>query len=104
MNRSLSLIKKINEGKNDYTLYHNSLTSAVQEVEKYIEKQGYTYDDEDMAQEVGLGPKKPSEGKTNSYHLPLYRNGKKVRQYAHFQVYNRGNKIGNNMELNVYIS
>jgi len=44
-------------GKGDYEIYHDSLTSAVQEVEDNIRRQGYEFDPEDIAQKVGFGPK-----------------------------------------------
>ena len=94
--------KEFNESRDEYTLYHNSLTSAVQEIERYVQRKGYTLDDEEMAQEVGLGPRRPSKGKTNKYHISLYKHGKEQRKVLHFQVYNRGTS-DNTYELNAYI-
>lgn len=89
---------------NDYKIYHSSFTGAVKEVEKYAKSQGYTLDDEEMASEVGTGPAKPGNGKTNKYHLSLYKNGKDQKKKLHFQVYNRGSQIPENFELNLYIN
>ncbi len=92
--------------KQDYELYHKSYTSAVQEAERYANSQGFELDPEEMADKIGLGPKKPSEGKTNKFSLDLYKNGEPIKgkRKFHFQVYNRGNDVGNNFELNLYIS
>jgi len=58
-------------GKGDYEIYHDSLTSAVQEVEDNIRRQGYEFDPEDIAQKVGFGPSKPTNGDTNKYHVKM---------------------------------
>ena len=90
------------EGKGDYEIYHDSLSMAVQEMEAYVAKNGYELDDEEMADTVGFGPKKPSGGKTNRYTVRLYKGGKEQRKAIHFQVYNRETKQ-NPYELNMYI-
>ncbi len=89
---------------NPYEIYHPSLTDAVQAVEKYIADQGFTVSDDEMMHQVGFGPAKPTPGNTNKYSLELTKAGKLTRKMAHFQVYNRGYDIANNMELNLYIS
>jgi hypothetical protein len=98
------------ESKSDYEIYHNSYSLAIQEIEEYVKKNGYTLDDENdtenigdqMATTVGMGPKKPSAGKTNKFHFELYKNNKKIRKMLHAQVYNRGTN-GNEYELNMYV-
>jgi len=100
----------LKEAKSDYVIYHNSYSSAVQEIEDYAKKNGYTLDDEtdtenigdQMATKIGLGPKKPREGETNKFHLELYKNNKLIKKMLHAQVYNRGTN-GNEYELNCYI-
>ncbi len=93
------------EGKNDYIIYHDSYTSAIQSAELYANNQGYTLDAEEMADKIGLGPKRPSKGKTNKFTLDLYKNGKMINNKFkfHFQVYNRGTS-SNTYELNCYIA
>lgn len=88
----------------DYILYHPSYTSAVQAAELYANNLGYTLDAEEMADKIGLGPKKPSGGKTNKFTLDLFKNGKPIKgkRKFHFQIYNRG-ETGNPYELNAYI-
>ena len=89
----------------NYKIYHNSLTGAVQEVESFIEDQGYTVDPEELFHKVGAGPAKPTPGNTNKYHLELITaKGNIARKMAHFQVYNRGDEVPENMELNLYLS
>ena len=90
----------LKEGKKDYEIYHKTFTSAVEEVEKFAEKNGYEIDSDEMFNKVGTGPKKPSVGKTNEYHLTLMKNGKEDRKKLHFQVYGMKSQY----ELNMYIS
>ena len=90
----------LKEGKKDYEIYHKTFTSAVEEVEKFAEKNGYEIDSDEMFNKVGTGPKKPSVGKTNEYHLKLMKNGKEDRKKLHFQVYGMKTQY----ELNMYIS
>ena len=94
----------VNEGKNDYTLYHDTLTSAIKEVDQWLLRNGkYTMDDEDAATEIGNGPAKPSKGKTNRYNVKLLKGDKEQKKKVHIQVYNRGTET-NPFELNVYVS
>jgi len=90
----------LKEGKKDYEIYHKTFTSAVEEVEKFAEKNGYEIDSDEMFNKVGTGPKKPSVGKTNEYHLTLMKNGKEDRKKLHFQVHGMKTQY----ELNMYIS
>lgn len=86
----------------NYEVYHNSYTSAIQTAEKFAEKQGYTLDKEEMADKIGSGPAKPKEGKTNKFSLTLFKNGKQQKKMLQIQVYNRGTDT-NEFELNCYI-
>lgn len=94
--------KTLNESKQDYELYHKSYTSAVQSGLNYAVKKGYTTDEEEVADLVGLGPKKPGRGKTNQLHIPIYKNGKKQKKMLHITVYNRDTDP-TPYELTVYI-
>ena len=89
--------------KDEYTLYHDSLTGAVQEVDRFLERRGYQMDDEDAFNQIGVGPAKPQPGDTNKYSVRITKDGEEVRQQVHFQVYNRGIDRGT-YELNVYVS
>ena len=87
------------EVKADYEIYHKSYTSAIDTGLESIIKRGYTSDAEDQADIIGLGPSKPSVGKTNKLTLPIYKKGKLQKKAAQFQIYNTGNSY----ELNLYI-
>jgi len=96
------------ESKKDYVIYHNSYSAATDEITKFVEKNGYTLDDEtdsedigsQMFELVGRGPKKPTNGKTNKFHFKLYKNNKLQKKALHAQVYGDEGRF----ELNMYIS
>ena len=86
--------------KENYKIYHNSYTSAVNEALEYAEKKGYEYDKEETAEKIGLGSKKPSDGKTNRFSINLTKEGKSQKKNLHIQIYGMGDKY----ELNCYIN
>ena len=88
--------------KPELQVYHPSYSSAVQHAEKHLNASGYEIHPDDWFHHVNSGPSKPAEGKTVSLHIPLHKNGIPSKKVAHIQVYNRGNDIANNHELNVY--
>ena len=93
----------IDEAKKDsYQVYHPSYSSAVQHAEKHLNKQGFDIHPDDWFHHINAGPSKPAEGKTVSLHIPLHKDGVPSKKVAHIQVYNRGNDIANNHELNMY--
>jgi len=104
----MKLEKYLNEGKKDYEIYHKSYSDAVSEIEKFVKKNGYTLDDESdkenigsqMFDEIGRGPKKPTNGKTNKFDLKLYKNNKEQKKMLHVQIYGDEGRF----ELNMYIS
>jgi hypothetical protein len=85
--------------ESDYEIYHNSYSSAISEVVRFIEKNGFSYNEDDFFNDITTGPKKPSEGKTNKFHLQLFKNGEPTKKYLHIQIYGMKNKY----ELNMYI-
>lgn len=95
----LNALNKLNEGSG-YTVYHNSYTSAIDAAISFAEKKGYTVSEDDVWQYISTGPKKPSEGKTNSFTVGLMKNGKEDRKKLHLQIYGMG---GGKYELNMYI-
>ena len=105
--QSLSNIKKdhgikaphneLNEAK--FEVYHDSYTSAINAAREWAEKQGYTINDDDAFTKIGMGPRKPSEGKTNKFSIELSKDGKVQRKQLHIQVYGMKTKY----ELNCYI-
>ncbi len=98
------MLKSIIE-KLSYEVYHDSYTSAVQEAERFANKQGYELDPEEMADKIGLGPHKPKPGKTNKFTIDLLKNGKLIKNKfkLQIQIYNRGTN-SNEYELNIYIA
>lgn len=84
----IKLQSLLTEGK--YQVYHYTYTSAINTALEYAEKQGYEYDPEETASKIGLGPKKPSDGKTNRFSIELTKGGKPQKKQLHIQVYNMG--------------
>jgi hypothetical protein len=94
----------LNENRNlkgDYEVYHGSYTSAINTALSYAINKGYTTDDDEVGTKIGLGPRKPDEGKTNRFSITLYKNQIEQRKMLHIQVYNMGN---GRYELNAYIN
>jgi len=100
----MNVFRKIIE-KSNYVLYHDTYTSAIQEAERYAKSQGFELNKEEMADEIGMGPGKPKDGKTVRHTLTLYKNGEPIKgkRKFHIQVYNRG-QDRNSYELNAYIA
>ena len=81
-----------------YDLYHKSYSGALQHAYAWAKKQGHIVDPDDIDSKVASGPKKPSEGRTNSFTLKLKDNPRKMLAV---QVYGMG---GGKYELNTYIT
>ena len=81
-----------------YDLYHKSYSAAMQHAYAWAKKKGHEVDMDDVDRQVAMGPKKPSDGKTNSFTLKLKDNPKKKLAV---QVYGMG---GGKYELNTYIT
>jgi len=88
--------------KDEYTLYHDSYTVAIQEMKRWVKRQGFEIDPEEAANTIGAGPRKPSEGNTNRLRLLLFKDKKPAKKSVHFQIYNRGTDTGT-YELNMYL-
>ena len=93
------LKESVNEAKAPYEVYHKSYTSAIEAAREYAEKKGYEINDDDSFRQIGMGPRKPSEGKTNSFSIQLSKDGKPQRKKLQIQVYG----MKNSYELNAYI-
>ena len=93
----LTLKSAMNEAK--FETYHNTYTSAIQAAKEWAEKSGYQINDDDSFTKIGMGPKKPSEGKTNRFSIELSKDGKVQKKMLHIQVYGMKSKY----ELNCYI-
>lgn len=90
--------ESVSEGKNDYPLYHKTYSGAMQAAYAYAKKKGFEVDADDIDRKVAMGPRKPSNGKTNSFTLKLV--GQKNKMLA-VQVTNLDNQ---RYELNTYIT
>jgi hypothetical protein len=91
--------ESVKEAKSDYEVYHKSYTSAIQAAKAYAEKKGYEINDDDSFRQIGMGPRKPSEGKTNKFSIELSKDGKVQKKKLQIQVYG----MRNSYELNAYI-
>jgi len=89
----------LSEAKSDYEVYHKSYTSAIEAAREYAEKKGYEINNDDAFTKIGMGPRKPSEGKTNKFSIELSKDGKVQRKKLQIQVYG----MRNSYELNAYI-
>lgn len=96
-------IKKLKEAKSGYEVYNDKYGRAIDEVERYAKKKGYTLNETEFSDAFMDAFFKPKKGKTKSDHLTLYKNGKQQKKKLHSQIYNRGTD-GNTFELNMYIA
>jgi hypothetical protein len=92
-------LKSLLKEATDFETYHKSYTSAINAAREYAEKKGYEINDDDAFTKIGMGPRKPSEGKTNKFSIELSKDGKPSRKQLHIQVYG----MRNSYELNAYI-
>lgn len=78
-----------------YTLYHKDFSSAMKHAYDFAKKKHkIDIHPDEIDRKVAMGPKRPSEGKTNSYRL------KGDKGAIHVQVYNKGGS--HPYELNMY--
>jgi DNA repair exonuclease SbcCD ATPase subunit len=86
--------------KNKYEVYHDSYTGAVNAALDYAERNGYTYDQEEVATKIGMGNRKPDEGVTNKFTISLFKDGVETKKSLQIQIYGMREKY----ELNCYIA
>ncbi len=99
---ALKYLDKMRESVNeatDFKVYHKSYTEAIQTAKEYALKKGYMVDEDDSFRKIGMGPRKPSEGKTVKVSVELTKGGKPSNKQLHIQVYG----MKNGYELNCYI-
>jgi hypothetical protein len=92
--------ESISESKKNDDVYHKTYTSAINAALEYAEKRGYTYDKEEVAREIGMGPRKPKDGDTNRFTISLKKDDKEQKKSLHIQVYG----MKETYELNCYIN
>ena len=100
MKRTLLFEQFLTEKKSDYQVYHGTYSSAVDTALEYAKSRGYEVVMDDVWNEISVGPKKPSEGKTNKATVGLTKDGKLQRKALQIQIYGMGDRY----ELNVYIN
>ena len=88
------------EARYKYKIDHKTYTSAVEEALLVADKAGYEVDMDDYFNQIATGPRKPSEGKTNTFKIGLEKGGKEQKKRLQIQIYGKG-KHG--YELNCYI-
>ena len=89
----------VNE-KSDYQIYHNQYSSAVNAALEYVKSKGYEVNDDDVWNEISIGPAKPKEGVTNKASIGLTKDGKPQKKMLHIQIYGMKDRY----ELNAYIN
>jgi hypothetical protein len=90
----------ITESKGDYQVYHNTYSSAVDAALEYAKSRGFEVVMDDVWDQISMGPKRPSDGKTNKAAVGLIKDGKPQRKALHIQIYGMGDRY----ELNAYIN
>ena len=93
------LLEKMGKSSTGYELYHKDFSSAMKHAYDFAKKKfGIEIDPEEIDDKVAMGPKKPSNGKTNSYRL-MGTDKKGKSRGVQIQVANLDNK---KYELNMY--
>ena len=91
----ITRVEEVELDEAKYELYHKDFSSAMQHAYKMAKKlHGITVDPKEIDDKVASGPRKPSEGKTNTYRLEGDKGAIQV------QVYNKGGSKP--YELNFY--
>jgi|APGre2960657404_1045060.scaffolds.fasta_scaffold218615_2 hypothetical protein len=90
----------VEESKEDYQVYHNTYSSAVDAALEYAKSKGYEIVQDDVWNKISVGPKKPSDGQTNKATIGLLKGEKPQRKALQMQIYGMGNRY----ELNAYIN
>ena len=90
----------LNEAKSDFQVYHNTYSSAVDAALEYARSKGYEVVEDDVWDQISVGPAKPKDGVTNKASIGLTKDGKPQRKMLQIQIYGMDNKY----ELNAYIN
>lgn len=85
----------------DYKIYHDTFTSAIDEVITCLQEQGYYLDSQDVWHQISTGAGKPKNGLTNRYNMALYtKEGTPAKRGVAFQIAD----LGRRYELNLYLT
>ena len=85
--------------ESEYQVIHNNYSSAVSEIEKFAEKRGLTIKEDEIWNQISVGPRKPKDGVTNKFHLSIEKDGKEQKKNLQVQI----TGVGTKYELNMYI-
>jgi hypothetical protein len=96
-----AIFKEENITEAKYPVLHDTLHSAVQTALAYTKKDGYTISDEEEFNKITTAYKNLGIGKTDEFHLELYKNGKPQSKMLHIQVYRMDT---GRYELNFYVA
>lgn len=100
-NKLCTLKELIAQSNNNYEIYHNSFTQAVQQMNKFAKSKGLTLDEDDVYNQITTGSGKPKDGQTKKYHIKLHDSTDKIqKKLLHAQVYYDNNRY----QLNMYIN
>lgn len=97
--KHIKLFEQFVSEKSDFQVYHNMYSSAIDAALEYAKSKGYEVDEDDVWNQISVGPAKPKEGVTNKASLNLSKDGKPQKKMLHIQIYGMKNKY----ELNAYI-
>lgn len=95
-----TISQHINESKNNYKVYHETYSGAIQTALDWVKTRGYEYDEEETATKIGLQSSRPKNGDTEKVTITLYKNNKEQKKALQIQV----TDLGKNYELNAYIN
>jgi hypothetical protein len=104
MKEDFKIINKFSDfllEKEEFIVYHNTYSSAINAIEDYANSKGFELDQEEYGNAYVDAFFKPKDGSTKKDTLTLFKNGKEQRKALHVQIYGRQNK---KFELNMYIN
>lgn len=89
------------KNEKDYKLYHDTFSSVLDTIVRYVETNGYRLDSDEFFIAFGDAFHKPKKGKTLKQTVTILDKNKNFIGNLHASIYNRGTN-NNTYELNVY--
>lgn len=80
-------------------IYFETYTEAITEAIEETEKKGFILNENDIFNQITAGGGKPRANETRRHRIET----NKKNKFLNIQIYNRGNEIIRNFELNYYI-
>ena len=81
--------------------YFETYSEAIKQAIEDTEKKGYTLNKDDIFNQITTGEGKPRPNETRRHRIEI---DNKKNKNLNIQIYNRGNEIIRNFELNYYIA